>query len=90
MSIQEQRNEPETSTQTTGGPRLTAANLDAHNRNTSTMPAGHAVRSWLNNTRTPGGRFVDSETWAGLVERDQLAADIDAAARIGNQNGAGQ
>jgi len=90
MSIQEQRNEPDTSAQAVGGTRLTAANLDAHNRNTSTVPAGHTVRSWLNNTRTPGGRFVDSETWAELVGRDQLAAEIDAAARGGNQNVAGQ
>jgi hypothetical protein len=80
MSIQEQRNEPNTSAQAIGGSQLTAANLDAHNRNTSTVPAGHAVRSW----------FVDSETWAELVERDQLAADIEATMHGGNQSGAGQ
>jgi hypothetical protein len=76
--------------QAIGGSQLTAANLDAHNRNTSTVPAGHAVRSWLNSTRVPGGRFVDSETWAELVERDQLAADIEATMHGGNQSGAGQ
>ena len=91
MSIEQQNNRPDTtSTQAVEGTPLTAANLDAHNRNASTVPAGHAVRSWLNNTRTPGGRFVDSETWARLVERDQLAADIDAAARGADRNGVGQ
>lgn len=91
MSIEEQRNEPTTSTQATAGLQLTAANLAAHNRNTTMMPPGHAVRSWLNDAGIPRGRHVDNETWAELIERDDVAADIEAILRGGgNQNGAGQ
>lgn len=90
MSIEQQRTEPDGSAQATGGQPLTAANLAAHNSNTLTMTAGQSVRSWLNNTGTFNGRYVDSETWARLVERDHVAADIEAAVRGGNQNGADQ
>ena len=90
MSIEEQRNEPDTSTQAIGGPQLTAANLAAHNRNTPTMPPGHAVRSWLNDTGTTRRRHVDGATWADTVNGDPMAADIEATLPGGNQNGAGQ
>lgn len=90
MSIEQQRNNPDASAQAIEHPRLTAANLDRHNRDTLTTTAGHSVRSWLNDTVTSSGRSVDDETWARLVERDLLAADIEAAVRRGNQNGAGQ
>jgi hypothetical protein len=91
MSIeQQQRNKPGTSTQAMGGPQLTAANLAAHNHNTSTMTTGQAVRSWLNDNEASHGRYVDSETWARLIERDTMAADIEAIVRGENQNGAGQ
>jgi hypothetical protein len=91
MSIEQQRhNEPGTLTQATSGPQLTAANLAAHNYNTSMMTTGQAVRSWLNDNGASHGRYVDSETWARLVGRDTVAADIEAIVRGGNQNGAGQ
>jgi hypothetical protein len=90
MSIEQQRNNPDTSAQATGRPRLTAANLDRHNRDTLTMTAGQSVRSWLNDTVTPSGRSVDDETWASIVEGDPLAADIEAIVRGGHQDGAGQ
>lgn len=90
MSIEEQRNNSDTSTQVIGGPQLTTANLAANNCNTSTMTTNQAVRSWLNNTGTASRRYVDGETWMRLVERDPVAADIEAALRGGNQNGAGQ
>jgi len=54
------------------------------------MTTDHAVRSWLNDTVASGGRSVDDETWRGIAARDRMAADIDAALRGGNQNGAGQ
>lgn len=90
MSIEQQRNEPDTSTQAIGGSQLTTANLAAHNRNTPTMPPGHAVRSWLNDTGTTSRRHVDGATWADIVDGDDMAADIEAALPGGNQNGAGQ
>lgn len=90
MSTEEQRNEPGISTPATGGSQLTAANLAAHNRNTPAMPPGHAIRSWLNDTGTPSGRHVDGATWAVIVDGDPMAADMEAALRGGNQNGAGQ
>ena len=90
MSTEQQRNGSGASAQATGGPQLTVANLATHDRDTSMMTADHAVRSWLNSTGTPTGRHVDDETWAWLVRRDRLAADIEAALRGGNQNGGGQ
>lgn len=88
MSTREQRNEPNASTQAAGGQQLTAANLAAHNQNTGAMPAGQAVRSWLNDIEASGERHLDEEAWRRLVERDGMAADIEAAVRGGNQNGA--
>jgi len=87
MSVEEQRNLPNASAQAIGGTPLTASNLAAHNRNTSTTTAAQAVRSWLNDTGTSSGRYVDGETWARLVERDPVARDIEAILRGGNQNG---
>lgn len=90
MSIEEQVSKPDTSTQAMRDPQLTAANLAANNRNTSTMTTNQAVRSWLDNTGTASRRYVDGETWMRLVEGDPVAADIEAALRGGNQNRAGQ
>jgi hypothetical protein len=90
MSIEQQRNNSDTSAQAMRGPQLTTANLAEHDQNSSRMTASQAVRSWLNNTVTSSGLSVDDETWARLVERDAMAADIEAIVRGGNQNGAGQ
>lgn len=87
MASREQRNELNTSTQSAGGQQLTATNLTAHNQNTRAMPAGQAVRSWLNDIDTSDGRHVNEEAWTRLVARDPLAADIEATVRGGNQNG---
>jgi len=86
MSIEEKRNVPETSAQAIGGTPLTVSNLAEHNRDASTTTAAQAVRSWLNDTETSSGRYVDDETWAETVGRDALAADIEATLRGGNQS----
>jgi hypothetical protein len=90
MSIEQQRNEPSASAQAIGGQPLTAANLAAHNRNTSMTAAGQSVRSWLDNIGTLSRRHVDGETWAGIVRRDPMAADIEAIVPSGNQDRAVQ
>ena len=88
MSTGEQHNEPNTSTQASGGQQLTATNLAAHNQNTRAMPARQAVRSWLNDIETSSERHVDEDAWRRLVATDSMAADIEAVVRGGNQRGA--
>lgn len=88
MSTKEQRNQSNTSTQAAGGQQLTATNFAVHNQNTHATPTGQVVRSWLNDIGFLSERNVDQETWMTLVERDAVAADIEAGLRDGNQNGA--
>ena len=84
MSTREQRNGPNNSTQAAAGQQLTAANLAAHNQNIRAMPAGQAVRSWVNDIEASNGRHADEEAWRRLVARDPVAAEIEAAVRGGN------
>jgi hypothetical protein len=88
MSTREQRSEPNSSTQASGGQQLTATNLAAHNQNNRAVSAGQAVRSWLNDIDTSNGRHVDGEAWRRLVATDHMAADIEAVVGGGHQRGA--
>ena len=88
MSTGEQHNEPNGSTQASGGQQLTATNLAAHNQNTRAMPARQAMRSWLNDIEASSERHVDEGAWRRLVATDPVAAEIEAAARGGSQRGA--
>jgi hypothetical protein len=85
MSIEKQSNKPRTSANAVRGLRLTTTNLATHDQNISSVTADHAVRCWLNDIEPLGGRYVDSETWMRLVERDPMAAAIEDATRSGGQ-----
>lgn len=86
MSIEKQSNGPDASAQSLNGTQLTAANLAAHLQQTATISTKDAVRSWLNDSENPRRASVDRETWMLLVDRDPVAAAIEAGTRGGNQS----
>lgn len=91
MSIEQQNpNGPTTSPQGNHGHPLTASNLALHQQNTTAIPVDHAIRSWLNSngSGTSPRVHVDNRIWMDLVERDPVAAAIEAATRDGgNKSG---
>ena len=91
MSIEQQNpNNPTASPQVNRGHPLTASNLALHQQNTTAIPIDHAICSWLNSSGsgTSPPVHVDNETWMRLVERDPVAAAIEAATRDGgNKSG---
>lgn len=89
MSIEQQNpNDPTASPQVNRGHPLTASNLALHEQNTTTIPIDHTIRSWLNSSGsgTSPPVHVDNESWMDLVERDPVAAAIEAATRGGGNN----
>jgi hypothetical protein len=89
MSIEQQNpNNPTASPQVNRGHPLTASNLALHQQNTTAIPIDHAICSWLNSSGsgTSPPVHVDNETWMRLVERDPVAAAIEAATRDGGNN----
>jgi len=86
MSIEQQNpNDPTTSPQANRGHPLTASNLALHEQNMTTIPIDHAIRSWLDSSGsgTSPSFHVDNEIWMRLIERDPVAAAIEAATRDG-------
>lgn len=67
------------------GAPLTTANLDSHERNTSTVSTNQKIRDWLTGSETFRRRNVDMEAWLQLVGDDPVAAAIEAATQTGDQ-----
>jgi hypothetical protein len=61
------------------GTPLTAANLAVREREISPMPSNQAVREWLAMSGNSDRRNLDMEAWMQLIERDPVAAAIEAA-----------
>jgi hypothetical protein len=84
MSIEQQNsNDRNAAAQADRGHPLTASNLALHEQNTPTMPTDRAIHSWLDGNGTSPLVHVDNGTWTRLVDRDLVAAAIDAATRGG-------
>jgi hypothetical protein len=87
MSIKQQNsNDADVSAQVHRADRLTASNLASHDQQTATTSTSHAARSWLTGTGTLPHVRVDNGAWARLVERDPVAAAIEAASHRGGQS----
>jgi hypothetical protein len=82
---QQNSTDPNASAQVDRDRRLTSSNLALHEQNTTRMSTDHAILSWLDASRTSPPVPVDNETWIRLVERDLVAAAIDAATGGGKQ-----
>jgi hypothetical protein len=81
MSIEEQTSTPGTSpnVQTQRTTPLTAANLAAQDRCTTTIPSKQAIEAWLARSENDNRRGVNVGSWTQLVVGDPLAAAIEDA-----------
>jgi hypothetical protein len=61
---------------------LTTANLAAHERATSTFVNDLPMQRWLSSNENERQRGIDVDAWTQLVERDQVAAAIEALVRV--------
>jgi hypothetical protein len=61
---------------------LTTANLAAHERATATFINDLPMQRWLSSNESERQRDIDVDAWTQLVERDQVAAAIEALIRV--------
>jgi hypothetical protein len=69
---------------------LTTANLATHERATSTLINDLPMQRWLSSNDNERQRGIDVDAWIQLVERDQVAAAIEALIRVDAENKPGK
>jgi hypothetical protein len=88
MSIEDSAQDDTTSYD--GRLSLTTANLAAHERATATSINDLPMQRWLSSNENERQRGIDVDAWTQLVERDQVAAAIEAIVCVGAESKPGK
>jgi hypothetical protein len=62
------------------------ANLAAHERATATLSNDLPMQRWLSSNSNSQQRDLDVQAWNQLVEKDQVAAAIEALGRVDGES----